>query len=96
MQPQGHVQVIMNMLDFGLNPQSALDAPRWQWMKDKKIICEQEVPDSIVKALKAKGHDISYEANSNAFGHGQIILRNENGVLMGGTEPRCDSAVVAW
>ncbi|GAA3537327.1 gamma-glutamyltransferase [Zobellella aerophila] len=32
MQPQGHMRVVMNMVDFGLNPQAALDAPRWQWL----------------------------------------------------------------
>ena len=37
MQPQGHVQVVMNMIDFGLNPQEALDSYRWQWVEDKKV-----------------------------------------------------------
>ena len=37
MQPQGHLQVMMNYIDFGLNEQEALDAPRWQWMGGKKI-----------------------------------------------------------
>ena len=38
MQPQGHVQVITNMIDFHLNPQQALDAPRWQWVEGLKIL----------------------------------------------------------
>ena len=40
MQPQGHLQVMMNYIDFGLNEQEALDAPRWQWMGGKKIEIE--------------------------------------------------------
>ncbi len=65
-------------------------------MKDKKITVERGISEHIIKALEDKGHDISYEDNANFFGHGQIILRDEDGILRGGTEPRCDSAVVAW
>ena len=42
MQPQAHVQVVMNMIDWHLNPQQALDAPRWQWVGGKKVEVEQE------------------------------------------------------
>ena len=44
MQPQGHVQVIMNTLDFMMNPQATLDAPRWQWVGGKKIQVETDIP----------------------------------------------------
>ncbi|MFD1039935.1 gamma-glutamyltransferase family protein [Virgibacillus byunsanensis] len=97
MQPQGHMQVIMNTIDFGLNPQAALDAPRWQWMKDKTISVESSFPTHLAQALARKGHDIQVALDSGGFGRGQIIWRNpETGVLMGGTEHRTDGAIASW
>lgn len=97
MQPQGHVQVIMNTLDFGLNPQMALDAPRWRWDKDKTVFVEGSFPEHIAKALAARGHDIQVTLDASGFGNGQIIWRDEKtGVLAGGTESRTDGAVVAF
>lgn len=97
MQPQGHLQVVMNTIDFGLNPQAAIDAPRWQWIKDKKVIVEHRFAHHFVDALKLKGHDISYSENPNLFGRGQIIWRDpETGVLVGGTESRADGTVATW
>lgn len=96
MQPQGHVQVLMNMIDFGLNPQEALDAPRWQWVKDNTIYIEPHFPMDIAKKLTQKGHDIQIQLEDSSFGRGQIILRNKDGVLIGGTEPRADGAIGVW
>lgn len=96
MQPQGHVQVVMNLIDFHLNPQSALDAPRWRWLKDKKIQLEHRVPEHIALQLAERGHHIEWALDSGDFGRGQMIIRDENGVLIGGTEPRTDGSVAAW
>ncbi|WP_432663027.1 gamma-glutamyltransferase [Wukongibacter baidiensis] len=96
MQPQGHVQVIMNAIDFGLNPQVALDAPRWQWVKEKTINLEHKFENHIAQALARKGHDIKIQADSTGFGRGQIIWRNKDGILCGGTEPRTDGTIAAW
>ena len=96
MQPQGHVQVVMNIVDYKLNPQMALDAPRWQWMKDKTITVEPSFDTNIANALAAKGHDISFALNGVSFGRGQIIIRDENGVLYGGTESRTDSNIACY
>jgi gamma-glutamyltranspeptidase / glutathione hydrolase len=97
MQPQGHAQVVMNMVDYKLNPQAALDAPRWQWMESKKILVEPHFPNHIAQALARKGHEIQVALDSGAFGRGQIIVRNpDTGVLAGGTEARTDGSIAAW
>ncbi|HEY5562640.1 MAG TPA: gamma-glutamyltransferase family protein [Clostridiaceae bacterium] len=96
MQPQGHLQVVMNAIDFNMNPQEALDAPRFQWMKDKLVEVEHSFPQHIAQALVRKGHVIKYTVDSSSFGRGQIIWRNDNGVLCGGTEPRTDGTIAVW
>lgn len=96
MQPQGHVQVLTNLIDLHLNPQAALDAPRWQWVEGKNIKVEQNFPKHIAEALERKGHIIEGGLDLAGFGRGQIILKDNQGVLMGATEPRVDGAVAAW
>lgn len=96
MQPQGHVQVVTNTIDFHLNPQDALDAPRWQWIKDKTVAVEQAFPNHIALELQAKGHKVIVEASSGSFGRGQIIWRDEEGVLCGGTESRADGHIAVY
>lgn len=97
MQPQGHVQVVMNTVDFHLNPQASLDAPRWQWTEGKTVLVEPQFPDHIAQALERKGHHIVKTVDPGQFGRGQIIWRDkDNGVLSGGTESRTDGEVAAW
>jgi gamma-glutamyltranspeptidase/glutathione hydrolase len=97
MQPQGHMQVVMNTIDFQLHPQAALDAPRWQWKKDKTVLVEPAFPSHVARALERKGHKIEVAVDSMAFGRGQIIWRDpESGVLCGGSESRTDGFVAGW
>ena len=96
MQPQGHLQVIVNTIDLHMNPQQALDAPRWQWIGGKKIEVERNFPDVIIEQLVERGHEIKVVTDSIQMGRGQIIWRDENGVLTGATEPRADGLVAAW
>ncbi|MBS4219357.1 gamma-glutamyltransferase [Bacillus sp. FJAT-49711] len=97
MQPQGHFQVVSNTIDFHLNPQAALDAPRWQWTEGKKVVLEPNFPLHIAQALARKGHQVQLSVDSGSFGRGQAIWRNhETGVLMGGTESRTDGSIAAW
>jgi len=96
-QPQGHVQLITNTIDFGLNPQSALDAPRWKWIKGKQIEVENHFPHHIALGLMEKGHEISGQLDPKQFGRGQIIWRDyDTGMLVGGTESRTDGTISAW
>jgi gamma-glutamyltranspeptidase / glutathione hydrolase len=96
MQPQGHVQMVMNTVDFGLNPQASLDAPRWEWESAKRVNIERATPEHLFHGLASLGHDVSWSNNRIGFGRGQIIWRDAHGVLCGGTEPRTDGAVAAW
>jgi gamma-glutamyltranspeptidase / glutathione hydrolase len=97
MQPQGHVQVIMNTIDFHLNPQAALDSPRWQWIEGNKVLVENTFPAHIAQALSRKGHDIQFALDGGGFGRGQIIWRDpKTGVLTGGSEARTDGSIAAW
>lgn len=96
MQPQGHVQVAMNYIDFKLNPQMALDAPRWQWTRDKQFLVEPEFRNAIVGQLLRRGHEVTVAAERTSFGRGQMIVRLDNGVLVGGCESRTDSNIACF
>ncbi|MFT8311832.1 MAG: gamma-glutamyltransferase family protein [Sporolactobacillus sp.] len=97
MQPQGHLQVITNTIDYHLNPQAAIDAPRWQWLNGKTVLLEPTFPNYIAQALERRGHDIKIAVDSGSFGRAQIIWRDPiSGVLVGGTESRADGVVAAW
>lgn len=95
MQPQGHVQVVMNLIDFGLNPQMALDAPRWRWVEGKRIEVESNFPIHLVGALEERGHEVEISTTRSPFGRGQIIVER-GGVYYGGTESRTDSCVACY
>jgi gamma-glutamyltranspeptidase/glutathione hydrolase len=94
MQPQGHLQVVVNLADYGMNSQSALDAPRWRFTFGKKVLLEQSVPRDVAIALAKRGHDIQAGVEGINFGRGQMILRR-NGVLVAASEPRADGLALA-
>ena len=95
MQPQGHVQALINMIDLGMNPQEALDAPRWQWYEGKSIGLEPGFDAGTAADLAARGHEIS-RGDPIDFGRGQIIWRSEDGALCAATEPRADGGIAAY
>jgi gamma-glutamyltranspeptidase/glutathione hydrolase len=94
MQPQGHVQMVVNQVDYGMNPQTSLDAPRWQWIKERQVAIESAVPQHVMAGLGARGHQLDVRYAGGSFGKGQIIRRLKNGVLVAGSEPRADGCAV--
>lgn len=99
MQPQGHLQVISNLIDHNLNPQAALDKPRWQWVGEKNIELEYNFDDSVSLGLSSLGHNITKKnhiTNFGYFGRGQVILKNNKDVYFAGCDGRTDSAAVAF
>ena len=96
MQPQGHLQVVRNMIDAQMNPQQALDEPRWQWIEGKKFIVEKHFDKDMIEALKQRGHVVEIEENHSRFGRGQIILRLDNDLYLIGCESRCDANIAIY
>ncbi len=100
MQPQGHLQVMVNMVDHGLDVQAALDALRFRVDErgGPQVSIEEGVPVETCKALATMGHDVRTEpAFWSGFGGGQIIaVHPETGVLEGGSDPRKDGCAVGF
>ena len=97
MQPQGHLQVVANVVDFGMNPQQALDAPRFRFDEGYKVAVESGVGEKTSANLRSRGHDLTVTSEGLGFGGGQIIMvHRETGVLMGGSDPRKDGCAVGY
>jgi gamma-glutamyltranspeptidase/glutathione hydrolase len=94
MQPQGHVQVLLNMVDFGMNVQLAGEVPRFRHLHDG-LALESEIGQEVRKSLTEKGHQI-VQAVGEFGGYQAIMIDPETGVLMGGSDPRKDGCVVGW
>ncbi len=96
MQPQGHVQVMTALADDALDPQTALDRPRFCLHAQRAnglVALEEGIPEATLRALQAMGHPVERVTGMvrALFGRGQIILRErETGVLWGGSDLRAD------
>lgn len=112
MQPQGHVQVLLNMLVFGLTPQAALDAPRICIgagmpdsgdVFDRTVYLEDGIKPEVADKLTEMGHKVEFVKGSlrGLFGRGQVIRWHvdeveQKGVWSAGSDPRGDGAAVPW
>ena len=109
MQPQGHFQVLVNVVDLGMSPQEALDAPRWMLAAQRGAVGAEQ-PGGLVYVeegweivlladLARRGHHLAPVTGRmrGLLGGGQVILRDpETGVLVGGSDPRKDGCAVGW
>ena len=109
MQPQGHVQIITNLIDFELDLQAAGDAPRWQHFGSTEptasstaylqgvgsLALESDIPYPVVRALMDKGHKIQFDLGG--YGGYQAIMRDlESGVYYGASESRKDGQAAGY
>lgn len=92
MQPQGHVQVISNMVDCGMAPQAALDFPRWRYRTDGTLGVEDRFPNPT--KLDRRGHEVQV-LTPQRFGGAQVVRRSD-GTLIGATEPRKDGVAIGY
>ena len=104
MQPQGHVQLLSAMLDYGVDPQTACDLPRFcigDGTANGEVSLEEGVPLGVMEALRARGHRIAAASpvsgwERSLFGRAQIIWRDRaSGVLWGGSDGRGDGCAMA-
>ncbi|HYH69111.1 MAG TPA: gamma-glutamyltransferase, partial [Urbifossiella sp.] len=107
MQPQGHVQVLVNLLDFGMNVQQAGEAPRVEHVghatptgrpaapNGGTVKAEHGIPEAVVAELTRRGHQVE-RVRTNGGGYQAILIDHTTGVLHGGTEARKDGAAVGY
>jgi len=103
MQPQGHVQLLIGMVAGGLDPQAAIDAPRFCLQDGTSgglLALEDGVPASVVEALRAKGHaplQVMKGHDRAVFGRAQIIAKDPvTGALWGGSDGRGDGCAIGY
>jgi gamma-glutamyltranspeptidase / glutathione hydrolase len=96
MQPQGHVQMMVRIFDYGQNPQSACDAPRWHLFPDGAVALEPGLPEATVAGLSDRGHPLRRGEPASLFGGGQLILRLAEGGYLAASDPRKDGAAVGF
>jgi gamma-glutamyltranspeptidase/glutathione hydrolase len=83
MQPQGHVQMMTRIFDYGQDPQAASDALRWYWQDGNTLAVESGLPEDVIKDLTKRGHMIVTGFHEREFGGAQLILRRHDDYIAG-------------
>jgi gamma-glutamyltranspeptidase/glutathione hydrolase len=96
MQPQGHIQMIIRLVDYNQNPQSCADAPRWHVAEDNSVNLEEAVPSAVKEELKRRGHNIQpMDRPMFGFGGAQLIHKLDDGYCAA-TDPRKDGCAIGF
>jgi gamma-glutamyltranspeptidase/glutathione hydrolase len=100
-QPQGHVQVLVNLVDRGLNLQQAIDAPRYRYISGKSVMLEPEIGQSVIDALVAMGHERAMPPagmrHRTLMGGGQAVMVDPaTGALLGASDKRKDGLALGY
>jgi len=93
-QPTGHVRFLSNLIDFGMDPQSAIDGPRC-FAKDGQLILERGYPALVRQELENIGHKVIVP-NMPLGGAQAILIDHANGTLQGASDPRKDGAAIGY
>lgn len=94
-QPMGHAHVLANMVDFGMDPQEALDHARLFWDEDGVLAAESGISEAVREGMIARGHTLRDAASPHGGGQ-VIVIDDENGFLIGGSDPRKDGMALGW
>jgi gamma-glutamyltranspeptidase/glutathione hydrolase len=89
MQPQGHLQVVVRIADYGQNPQAACDGPRFRWLGGMRVGFETGFAPATLAELRSRGHEVVAGDAHDQFGCCQAIWRLDDGYL-GASDPRRD------
>jgi gamma-glutamyltranspeptidase/glutathione hydrolase len=98
-QPQGHVQVLVNLIDLGMDLQEAIDAPRFRFMTGKSVLFEDELTAPVIEKLIAMGHVRATPPGvlRSSMGGGQAIMIDPaTKTLMGASDPRKDGMALGY
>jgi gamma-glutamyltranspeptidase / glutathione hydrolase len=98
-QPQGHVQVLVNMIDLGMGLQEAIDAPRFRFTTGRSVLLEEEIPPATVQKLISMGHVRGTPPGllRSSMGGGQAIMIDPRSkTLMGASDPRKDGLAIGY
>jgi len=95
-QPQTLVQVITNVMQFGMTPQQAVEAPRFRWYGRERLGVEPGVSAEVRDALTRRGHQVQVQEPSEEFGGAQVIMVTPSGGRIAGADPRREAYAIAW